>query len=727
MSFGKLWFLLIVYAFIFQGCAKAQNLALHKSYTISAKPNYDLSAPPSDSTSLTDGIYSSSGKTFWTQKTTVGWKWKEFVKVTIDLGKKQPVGSVSLSTAKRRNTDVYYPWGIYVFLSNDQHGYFYEGKAYLQKSTVEKKDKRGLFELNNIDKSARYVTIAVAPRGKNHFLFFDEIEVNKGGWLAGELSGHNISRQNIRYVVDSLRSVENPMIQFISIFKNSDQAKKDIKLFSQGSSTKDVASMDITKLKDVQSKVLKQRAAQLQARLQTSFIAEKYNPWTELPVNVVPNQNVDSLSYDKVILKGGSVYGAFILSNLDSKQQIFQFKSPVSRAFSFYRVDYIGSKYKTRIADPLVPVSISDTLQPGVSQLYLFSLNNIQSDSTLHFNIASPQKRLTARIHTQVIDKTPQFQLNAVNWGYLTYPMLRDIKKEAIKDMKKHHINTFVVPPSAIPNLNSQDFEPFKQYLGYLPKDSKVFLFMNYKYSTTRLGSKGTPFMSDTWKKMFGDWYQKVVSIAQNVGFSASNIYLYPYDEVKKNKNIRDFQRFARWAKGNLSNLQLYATITNKKAADALYNYLDIAQFFIGSGLYSKYKRRGTENWVYSILGSSRSLSPYRYYRLLAWKAFLYDVEGIGFWNYAGNEQKTFINTAGFNVPRDYTAIYNSKSHDIISSRRWEAFKLGMEDYKVLKLHEIFFGKRQTGKLVKSVVNNPNNVVKAAEVRRSMLNKIKEK
>src|SRR5699024_725662 len=123
----------------------------------------------------------------------------------------------------------------------------------------------------------------------------------------------------------------------------------------------------------------------------------------------------------------GSVYGAFILSNLDSNQQVFQFKSPASRAFSFYRVDYIGSKDKTKIADPLVPVSISDTLQPGVSQLYLFSLNNIQGNSTQHFTIASPQKKLTVSVHAQVIDINPSVQLNAVNWGYLTKPMVQDV------------------------------------------------------------------------------------------------------------------------------------------------------------------------------------------------------------------------------------------------------------------------------------------------------------
>src|SRR5699024_6100229 len=132
--------------------------------------------------------------------------------------------------------------------------------------------------------------------------------------------------------------------------------------------------------------------------------------------------------------------------------------------------------------------------------------------------------------------------------------------------------------------------------------------------------------------------------------------------------------------------LQLYATITNNDAAKALYKYLDIAQFYIGSDLYRKYKRNGTENWIYVILGSSRSLSTYRYYRLLAWKAFLYDVKGIGFWNYAANKMKTYITTPVYSSKRDYTAIYNNPDGGILSSRRWEAFKLGMEDYKVLKL-----------------------------------------
>src|SRR5699024_4815594 len=226
---------------------------------------------------------------------------------------------------------------------------------------------------------------------------------------------------------------------------------------------------------------------------------------------------------------------------------------------------------------------------------------------------------------------------------------------------------------------------------------------------------------------MFDDWYRKVIDVSQDMGFLASNIYLYPYDEVKKGKNIRDFQRFARWARGEFSNLQLYATITNKKAADALYNYLDIAQFHIGNNLYKKYESTTTENWIYAILGSSRSLSAYRHYRLLAWKAFLYDITGIGFWNYADNKKKTYPNTPIIEYTRDYAVIYYSTDGVIISSRRWEAFKLGVEDYKVLKLFEKFFGKRQTEKLVESVVNNAKNVEKANEIRTLMLEKIKSR
>ena len=58
----------------------SQDLALHKSYTLSISPNYPNTAPPTDKTSLTDGIYTNGY--FWAQRTTVGW---EHVSVIINI------------------------------------------------------------------------------------------------------------------------------------------------------------------------------------------------------------------------------------------------------------------------------------------------------------------------------------------------------------------------------------------------------------------------------------------------------------------------------------------------------------------------------------------------------------------------------------------------------------------------------------------------------------------
>src|SRR5699024_8078702 len=75
----------------------AQNLALHKPYTMSEKPNYPTTAPLNDKISLTDGIYatpySKGHKRYWTQKAFLGWNYKKQVKITIDLKQESPIKS----------------------------------------------------------------------------------------------------------------------------------------------------------------------------------------------------------------------------------------------------------------------------------------------------------------------------------------------------------------------------------------------------------------------------------------------------------------------------------------------------------------------------------------------------------------------------------------------------------------------------------------------------------
>lgn len=94
------------------------------------------------------------------------------------------------------------------------------------------------------------------------------------------------------------------------------------------------------------------------------------------------------------------------------------------------------------------------------------------------------------------------------------------------------------------------------------------------------------------------------------------------------------------------------------------------------------------EVWIYSGITPSRDLSPYGYYRLMAWDAFVNDYKGIGFWTYADERNGNKLNLISDLLPNltgSYAVIYNNSDGSIISTRRWEAFRLGIEDYSILQ------------------------------------------
>ncbi|HET8573179.1 MAG TPA: glycoside hydrolase domain-containing protein [Edaphocola sp.] len=697
-------FLLIVFC----SCTYSQqNLSLHKSYQFSEQPNYKLSTNEADKTELTDGLNVRTGSVFWTQQSAVGWQNRQFIEITIDLQTLQPIGAVTLNTAQGEGADVYFPKGVYVFLSNDKQHYYYQGKlALAHTSKGVRGDERGQFQLNSIDKKARYVTFAIYPEGQYRFFFCDEIKVVKSGKNGVALSGQSYLQKQMKSFTDGLQKEEQELVA--SVKKNQD------------------AGGNMVRSRSTQTIGEQQELQKLRSKFHTPFVVQNSGAWGTISTKYFPSTNRTSLNYSQLVLTGGSVFGAFTLTNAERQARAYTFLSPNGR-LRFYKVLNIGNKDGFYIADPLIPVSGTDTLLPGKSQLYLFSINNISNSGRWEWRISSGSYSIKGEASVQVINKPVPKTLNAVNWGYLNYPMLKGIEAKAVSDMRRHHINTFVVPPAVLPNINATDLSRLKDYLNYLPRDGKILLFMNYAQAGNKLGTQRMAFLSTPWKSAFLLWYSKIMTVARSMGFKGSDIYLYPYDEIKNPADIQDFRQMMAWLKPVKPEARFFATILNKAAADALFNYLDIAQFYSGTGLVGKYQNSHTQKWTYAILGASRSLPSYQSYRLMAWQAYRNNVSGIGFWNYAGNKSRTFVSSTFDNYPKDYTVIYNSPSGNIISSRRWEAFKLGLEDYQVIRIYEQYFGRANTLKLVNTVLNSSHDSNKAEEVKQEMLQGIKVK
>jgi hypothetical protein len=238
--------------------------------------------------------------------------------------------------------------------------------------------------------------------------------------------------------------------------------------------------------------------------------------------------------------------------------------------------------------------------------------------------------------------------------------------------------------------------------------------------------------MSAEWKTDFIEWYNNLLSVINESGFPSSAVYFYPYDEVNI-QNVADFINFAEWAKKAVPNFKLFASLTSsiiphKKEFNELMGLLDIAQ--IGTFdpiILPELPDKHGEIWIYENTGNSTSESPYSHYRLMSWDAYLNDVSGIGFWSYTGDPRKKSITDPFTNINMDYGVVYDGPHKSIISSRRWEAFSLGIEDYQILCMYGKKFGVENSKKLVRQVLANRDNIYLADEIRNQMMKSLIQK
>jgi hypothetical protein len=119
------------------------------------------------------------------------------------------------------------------------------------------------------------------------------------------------------------------------------------------------------------------------------------------------------------------------------------------------------------------------------------------------------------------------------------------------------------------------------------------------------------------------------------------------------------------------------------------------------------YKSTGAKVWTYEAPEHSKFLKPLGLYRLQPWLAFEYGLSGCGMWTYNwGNRwamDQSELETWGM--------IYED-GENIVTSRRWEAYRDGVEDFNMLTLlHEKIKNtensiglKKQAGKLLAEAV-----------------------
>ncbi|MBO9153274.1 glycoside hydrolase domain-containing protein [Chitinophaga sp. GCM10012297] len=458
---------------------------------------------------------------------------------------------------------------------------------------------------------------------------------------------------------------------------------------------------------------------------------EVINPWQDIATDMINvNGQKKAAGIDIKNIINGSRYAAFWVCNLDNKTQALSLGMSAASStslISFYDAQFVLCKNYKNTPDALIPVGSSINIAPGEVKVFFVTIkgrksgsenNSIQVRSSLG-NTAIP---LSIRNYPVTVT-AGNVGLNAINWAYYYYPFFKGKEKAATANLKDHYINTVVIPINNLPvfamgkPLASKSFDlyidEFKQY-------PNIILGLDLGRQ-----SKEKDYMSPAWKKSFIAWYSTIVSRFKNKGVAENRLYLYVADEPKP-AELPVLTDFIKWVRSAIPTARLYATLNDKSCTDRLLPLLDVGQLYNRSLLSLDVKQNNMNKvWIYDT--KNKAFAPYQSFRLTAWEAFLKGYGGIGFWNYADIARGAGAENSAWNdfdgAYEDYNVVYDING-GIINSRRWEAFKAGIEDYYILKTYASKYGMAAARQFCSDVLKNPKDINRADQVRNSLLAKL---
>jgi hypothetical protein len=293
-----------------------------------------------------------------------------------------------------------------------------------------------------------------------------------------------------------------------------------------------------------------------------------------------------------------------------------------------------------------------------------------------------------------IADKTNSSSVpQVVTWAYSHHVPVKENLYAAIDDQRSHGVNTYVIHPSKIPlplkrdSLIDDDFSALRHELNYYKGNELILLYLGWPQWLGNINKQDLIGEKEKIKK----WVKRLSDKMDEFGVGQNNWALYPIDEPI-GKKMELLKVMAPWVKEVDPDIQLYANPiqTYSKSPNIqdlffLKKYIDFWQPNIrlakGDG---KYFFSGLKNdwWVYGGPDLPvKSVLPFKY-RNLSWDAWGVGSKGIGFWSYSDtNKSSAWDDFDG--VRADWAVVYESRDGPV-SSRRWEAFRDGIEDFKLL-------------------------------------------
>lgn len=634
-------------------------------------PNYARSTDSDDIRQLTDGALASFP--IWTKKETVGWAATTPIAIQLQLSGKRggpfpQAGTLRLHSAKGLSSGVDVPRHIDVYARDASNRLSVVGSLAPDSERVADKSTYWL----DVPVQGATDSLVVVVHAAGAYIFLDEVRWEPAG--VGQLPTSTTIEGDVRAALkDSTRRVSKALIQGAEL-----EAEK--------------AAVPVS---------------------EQAIVVWNEDPWGDIGAARAARPVSDQVA--PVELRGyageheSACIGLVVGQALAESGLRVTVSGAPHKALKLYEVKPVVSANKKRVYDPLVPVEASGTLSARAGiPLYLWIDVDLAAlgAGTHEFQVHLEGGPRTVTIPGHVVINPSQGNMkrpHGINWAYRSDMPIFQNASVVVQDLLSHGIDTFVAHPSEIPgsaldgtwSLTSNSH--FQDVVRVAQQHGKLLLYLGWSETKNPVGfSSQTPVLSSSAKDRLTAWMKKLVTYLSEQGLSADRWALYVVDEPTP-QGLKLIKAVAEAVKQWNPAVQVYSTLNAYsippiEVSDlrTVANTVDLWQpnrLILRGPIADFFKQLPKEWWFYgNPLSPAKQASPLHNYRMLAWWAWYYGAAGVGFWSYSDTAGSSAWDDIDGRRP-DWAVVYETPS-GIVSSRRWEAFREGLEDYALLSGRE---------------------------------------
>lgn len=307
---------------------------------------------------------------------------------------------------------------------------------------------------------------------------------------------------------------------------------------------------------------------------------------------------------------------------------------------------------------------------------------------------AGPAVNVPLTVEVLPVALPAQLPIATWNYSYTNWPLTQGRWDQARRDLAAHHINAYCWPSWLIPwpqfdaagKLLPLDWSAFDGALKTHDNIQWLLLWPGFEWDDNLKLRQDLEVGSPLWQARFTVWFQALIAGLKERGFGYDRIAWYLTDEpttakrvsqtVAAGQAIRQADPQARIVENPYGActrplLAQMDPVVDIWCPELSWGTTDEWEFF---------KDQPRPMWTYQVI--SKEADPFTRHRLSFWTCWQRGLSGQGFWCYA--------DCGGSNWdPRDadrdgYAVVYDGDPEELIPSKRWEAWREGVEDYTAL-------------------------------------------